>query len=209
MTHNNDSPADDGDFETLSGELEIVLLAKSEDKSKAFLQMQRAGNGVLAWTWINSTHMAVSGMGISSSTGKVMTPDQSKRHEDVVYDVEKWLDEIRELVAIGQVDFPSRYKIMGLKKIATGKIRDRLALQEKQLHQKGADIDDIWSELRDFALNISKTKSEEERDAVKQKDEDAMETAHVGGSMNLGGGYGYGPSWEESPPGLGKGWGNT
>ena len=54
------------------------------------------------------------------------------------------------------------------------------------------EVEDIWPELRDFALNISKSKDQEERDKgkahVQQHESNDMDTGHVGAAgMNLGG----------------------
>jgi len=101
---------------------ESVLLAKSEDKSGAFMLTKRSANGILAWALINNWYMATS----------AATP-QSKSDSEVMCDVERWLDEVRELVALGQPDLPPMYKVTGLRQIATQKIRDQIVFQEQRL----------------------------------------------------------------------------
>ena len=96
--------------------------------------------------------MATSGLGISQRMASVMNPPQSKTDSDVMYDVERWLDEVRELVAIGQPDLPGLYKVTALKQIATPKIRDEIEFQEQRL--RGSHPDKLWQELHDYAVSI-------------------------------------------------------
>ena len=101
---------EDEDLEILSQEQGTILLSKPEDKSEAFPLNQGAKSRILAWAWVNNYYMTISGMGVSNRMGKVMNPEQSKKDEDVVFDVEKWLDEIRELVSLGQEDLPAGFR---------------------------------------------------------------------------------------------------
>ena len=72
------------------------MIAKSEDRGEAFLLEARAGGkGILAWAWINNYYTAKSGMGISARMAQIMNPEQAKKGEDVIWNVESWLDEMR------------------------------------------------------------------------------------------------------------------
>ena len=57
--------------------------------------------------------------------------------------MQKWLDEIRELIALGQTDLPAGYKISGLKRIATDKIEEQLPSKETSMTQKGMEVEDM------------------------------------------------------------------
>ena len=59
-----------------------------------------------------------------------MNPPQCRREEDLIYDINTWLDESRELVNLGEAELPSSYKITSLKRIATDKVREELEEQE-------------------------------------------------------------------------------
>ena len=137
---------------------------------------KRAQNGILAWALIHNWYMETSGLGISQRMGWVMNPPQSKTDSDVMYDVERWLDEIRELVALGQPDLPALYKVAGLKRIATQKIRDQIDFQEQRL--RGLQPDRIWQELRDFVLNWSRSMMLDQR-TPPAHDPNRMDTNHV------------------------------
>ncbi len=114
------------DWAILDEELNTVMMAKSEDKSEAFLLTKRAGGkGILAWAWINNYYTATSGMGISARMAQIMNPKQAKKDEDVIWNVESWLDEIRELIAMGEVELPAGYKITALKMIANPRSRKK------------------------------------------------------------------------------------
>ncbi len=73
----------------------------------------------MAWNFINRWYMATSGMGLTDRAQKMMSPDQAKSDAEVVYEVEKLIDEQRELRALGAADVPYVYRIAALRKIAT------------------------------------------------------------------------------------------
>ena len=92
-----------GHWAKVQEELESVLLAKSEDKSEAVIVTKRSSDGILAWALINNWYMATSGFGICQRMAADMHPVQSKSDSEVMYDVERWQDEVRELMALGQL----------------------------------------------------------------------------------------------------------
>ena len=51
----------------------------------------------------------------------------------MIWNVESWLDDIRELIAMGEVELPPGYKITALKIIATPKIKEQIDLQEHKM----------------------------------------------------------------------------
>ena len=85
-----------------------------------------------------------------------MCPVMSKKDEDVMLDVQKWLDEIKELVAMGQEELGVGYKITALKMIATDKIRKDLETEERYCTRDGRSEDFIWDRLYQMTMNISK-----------------------------------------------------
>ena len=48
-----------------------------------------------------------------------MNPNPATQDEDVVFEVQKWFEEERELIALGHQEVPPGYKIAALKNIAT------------------------------------------------------------------------------------------
>jgi len=173
------------------------LLAKSEDKSEAFMLTKRAQNGILVWAMVHNWYMATSGLGISQRMAWVMTPPQSRNDSDVMYDVEKWLDEIRELVALGQPDLPAMYKVTGLKRIATPEIRKQIEIQEQRL--RGLHPERVWTDLRDLVLNWSRSIMLDQR-TPPASDPNRMDTNNIS------------PSWDQQswgPPGLHMGGGQN
>ena len=95
-------------------------------------------------------------MGISKRMASAMQPAPSKREEAVMFDVEKWTDELRELVAMGQEDLPPSYKTTALKMIAVGEIKKNLENKESEL--TGHPAQRVWEEMRGMALNMSSMK---------------------------------------------------
>ena len=86
--------------------LEGMLMHISEDKSESFLMTKRASNGWTAWHRVNKWYMATSGLGMTDRMSAIMKPSQSKKDEDVVYDVEKWIDDMKECRALGASELP-------------------------------------------------------------------------------------------------------
>jgi len=198
---NNVSNTVPGDWRKLPDELESVLFAKSGDKSEAFMLTKRASNGILAWALINNWYMATSGLGICQRRAAIMSPVQSKSDSEVMYDVERWLDEVRELMALGQPDLPPMYKITGLKQIATQKIIDQIEFQEQRLI--GTAPEKMWEELKDFTLNWSRYWMLDQR-APTAPDPNKMDTNNVSQSsptqwgppgISMGGGSNH--SWQQ------------
>ena len=91
-------------YKKLSEDLQAMLLFLSEDKSQAFLMVKRADNGLIAWNRVNKWYTATSGIALSDRIAAIMRPSQAKRDEDVMYQVEKWLDDVRRCRAMGATD---------------------------------------------------------------------------------------------------------
>ena len=72
-----------------------LLLHLSENKSGSFLMTERVSHGWTAWSRVNKWYMATSGLAVSERIAAVMKPSQSRKDEDVVYEVEKWLDDTK------------------------------------------------------------------------------------------------------------------
>ena len=79
-------PQHEETYRKIGEALGSLLLHLSVDKSESFLMTKRASNGWAAWSSINRWYMAASGLA-SDKTAAVMKPAQSKKDEDVVYDV--------------------------------------------------------------------------------------------------------------------------
>ena len=117
--------------------LHSLLKHKAEDKSEAFLVTKRSSNGWIAWHQVNKWYLATSGQGLSERMTKIMTPSQSKKDADVKYDVEKWLDEVKECRALGASEMGYDYMLTALRGIATPAIRDQMDVADA----KGETLD--------------------------------------------------------------------
>ena len=82
-----------------------------------------------------------------------------------MWNVESWLDELRELVAMGEQDLPPAYKISALKLIATDRIKEQIDLQKQKM--AGKDPETKYEALRDIAKNMSRSMYVEQRDSKK------------------------------------------
>jgi len=130
----------------------------------------------------------------------IMNPTRSKSDGDIMYDIERWLDEGREMVALGQPDLPPMCKVTRLKQIATQKIRDQIEFQEQRLI--GMAPEKVWDEPRDFALNWSRSRMLDQR-APAVPDPNKMDLNNVSptgpsawspAGLNTGGGL---PPWSQ------------
>ena len=77
------------------------LLQKLEVKSEPFLVNRRSGCGWSAWAAINKWYMAMSGEGLSNRMHKLVQLTQAKNDEYVAFEVERWMDELKECRARG------------------------------------------------------------------------------------------------------------
>jgi hypothetical protein len=115
-----------------------------------------------------------------------MNPQQSKTDEDVIKDVDRWLDEQRTLISLGEDPMPPGYKITALKRIATNKVREELEREERKLRLDGESKEHIWDALSNYALNMSRDRLLEKRDKGPQP----MDIGGVWGGIDMGGGVG-------------------
>ena len=145
-----------GDWERMEEDLNSIIQAKSEDKSQARMIWRRSDSGIEAWMMINSWYMQTTGMGISQRRGYLMNPAQSKHDGDVIANLQNWMDEHRELQALGEEPLGFGYKITALKRIATPGIQAELERQERYCEMEGQDQRTIWETLYRYATNMSK-----------------------------------------------------
>jgi hypothetical protein len=108
-----------GKWEKWGREIKSLVLQKADEKSEAFLLAKRVKFGWSAWYVLNKWYSAVSGEGLSQRVTNLMKPKQSKRDEDVVHDVEKWMDELKECRALGASEMPYDYMYTAIRGIAT------------------------------------------------------------------------------------------
>ena len=122
-------------WEKWGRDLKSLILQKSEQKSEAFLLVKRAGCGWSAWYSINKWYSATSGENLSARMSKLMNPKQSKRDEDVMHDVEKWMDELRECSALGASEMGYDYRLTAIRGIATSFIQGQMDIADTGMDQ--------------------------------------------------------------------------
>ena len=115
-----------------------------------------------------------------------MNPPQSARDEDVMGDIQKWMDELRDLVSLGEDELGDGYKITAIKAIATQKIRDELDREERECEMKGLGMKEKWERMSRYAINMSRDHFLVQRDTPPKRsktDPNAMDV----GMMDQGG----------------------
>ena len=112
--------------------LECLLSHLSEDVNKAFLMVRRADNGWIAWNKVNKWYTATPGIALSDRIAAIMRPSQAKKDEEVMHEVEKWIDDVRECRAMGATDLASNFKLTAIRMIAMESIREKMDYEEAQ-----------------------------------------------------------------------------
>ena len=110
--------------------------------------------------------MATSGLALSDRIAAVIKPAQSKKDEDAVYDVEKWLDDMRECRSLGASELEYDYRLTALRMIATDSIREKMDYedakvqdtQDKEERYK-TQLDTLMRWAHQKMVNSNKTKS--------------------------------------------------
>jgi len=155
-------------YEKIGDALEGMLMHISEDKSESFLMTKRASNGWTAWHRVNKWYMATSGLGMTDRMAAIMKPPQSKKDEDVVYDVERWIDAMSECRALGGSELPYDHKLSALRMIATDGIREKMDFDDAKMSDTMSKEDKYNSQL-DTLMRWAHTKSINSRDKGKNK----------------------------------------
>ena len=93
-----------------------------------------------------------------------MNPPQSSKDEDVMADIQKWTDEERELIALGEEPLGPGYRLTAIKAIATDRIRDEIEREERECDMKGMSLEEKWDRISRYALNMSRDRFLTQRD---------------------------------------------
>ena len=107
-----------------------ILLQKSEEKSQAFVLTKRAKTGFGTWHAANRWYTATSGMGLSDRTRVPMNPKQAAKDSDVIYELRKWEDELRDLKALGASELGFDYMLTAIRQIATPTILTQMDMAD-------------------------------------------------------------------------------
>ena len=146
------------EWDELSRDLITVLIAKAERGSEAVLMTKRSECGIHAWSQVNKWYLATSGLGMSQRVARIMRPEQAKRDEDVMHEVEKWLDEMRELRELGRKELPWGYKITALKCIITPKMGEQIEMLEEDVNWNASMSDEkLWEWCEDMVRQGHRT----------------------------------------------------
>ena len=149
-------------------DLDVILQSKCGEKSQACTLWKRSKeDGILAYFWINVWYMSTSGEGITIRTTSLMNPTTSKKDEEVMYDVQKWLDDEREMEAMGIDRLGVDYRIAAVKRICTQNVRHELEAEERKCRKEGMGKDKMCDTLIEFALNYSRDRMLQSRDKSK------------------------------------------
>ena len=85
-----------------------------------------------------------------------MKPRQSKRDEEVVHDVERWMDELRECRALGASEMPYDYMYTAIRGIATPFIQGQMDIADAGTDQ--SDKKGRWQKGYDTLMNWARRK---------------------------------------------------
>ena len=120
-------------WELVSKALQSILLHKAEEKSQAFVLTKRAKTIFGTWYEVNKWYTATSGMGLSDRTRAVMNPKQATKDSDVIYELRKWEDELRDLKALGASELGFDYMLTAIRQIATPVILQQMDMADAKV----------------------------------------------------------------------------
>ena len=143
-------------WEKWGREIKSLVMQKADEKSEAFLLAKKAKCGWSACYALNKWYSAVSGEGLSQRVTNLMKPKQSQRDEDVVHDVEKWMDEFKECRAWGASEMPYDYMYTAIRGIATPFIQGQMDIADAGADQ--SDKKGRWQKGYDTLMNWARRK---------------------------------------------------
>lgn len=162
-----------------------VLTDKCEGEARTMVQnASECGGGVEAFMRVHEWFVKVSGLGLAERRNAVMVPNQSKKEEDLLRDIEKWKRDLRDLeiaeAAYGSAqELPPQYKLTALKRILTGKIKEHIRVKESELevqlketgHEKNKKIyeiieKEVYSYVKMLRIDMKTKKDEMEIDGM-------------------------------------------
>ena len=120
-------------------DLMAVLTDKCEGEARDMVKnASREDSGIEAWMKLHDWFTRISGMAMSDRRNRVMSPNQSKREEDIIHDLERWKREVREVETADENDggegkLPYTYKLSALKKLLVGRIQEQVRFKEAEL----------------------------------------------------------------------------
>ena len=126
------------------------------DENDAFFNKAIRQAGILAWSWINNYYTASSGISISPRMRQQVKTKQSKRDEDVLWNVEGWMDQMREGKETSGQKLPAAYKITALNMMATPNIKSTQHVDLQEQKMVGKKAGGKYKAFKDMALSMSK-----------------------------------------------------
>ena len=184
------NPCTQKEWRVWGNSLKTLLTQKAEEKSEAFLLVKRAGCGWSAWHSVYKWYSAVSGEGITDRMTKLMSPSPSKKDGEVMYDVEKWMDELRDCRALGASPMGFDYMLSAIRKIATVNIKEKMDIVDAAMDP--LDYESRWNRGYETLMKWARIKLLDER----EKGPKSMDMGNVAPTPENGDGkgqeqYGY------------------
>ena len=169
-------------YNRVADELDAILQAKTERGSQAGILWERAkGDGCANWCWTYSWYLQTTGQGISKRRGELMNPKQCGKIENMMVELQNWLDEEQNLMALGEEPLGVGYKISGLKMMAPDNLRIKLDDRERDYIADGKNTSQIWELLCNYTLNVGRDY------AMSGQDQGKRQAAHRSDPMDVGG----------------------
>ena len=145
------------DLKTMEQELDAVLQGKVGDKSQAAVLWNRSeGNGIYAWAQIHNWYIQTSGEGMMAKRTRVMYPKEIKNIDSMMYEVQAWLDEIKELELLGDRGMEPEYKITTLKNMVPESVRKDMADDIREMFRENKRPEEMFSILVNKTLDLGK-----------------------------------------------------
>ena len=186
-TQDEDLNTGDWTSTRMSKDLKAVLTEKCEGEAYSMIKNASGiGGGMEAWMKIHDWFSRISGLGMAERRTRVMMPNQAKKEDDIIYDVEKWKREMREVEQAvenegGEGKLPYAFKITALRKILVGKIGDHIKMRESTLMASMTETGEakykkIYEEIEKEVYSYARMeKLEKQRKSDDKMDTDALD----------------------------------
>ena len=106
------------------------MINKLQEGSEAYLILKREEDKIRAWRMIYAWYVKVSGQGLQTTMSELMYPSTATKDEEVLKNVERWLDDLREATNQGMDPFNDMAMITILKRLVTPRFKERMDLRD-------------------------------------------------------------------------------
>ena len=118
---------DSPDVDQLGDDLSYILIDKAKIGSDILQRIQnvQAQGGIRMYAEVYRWFTETSGLGLVNQAGEIQNPPPAANEYKIAEEIEKWEEKVNRLARYGsEHQLPDMFKMVALRKILVGKIRD-------------------------------------------------------------------------------------